>query len=91
MPGRESRFDSDFGDSAAPHPRYRDLVYEQLAAQIPEDVNIATLLPIQQISKRVLKTARIRPGRRRRAASQLKLAIDAATGGARHTPGVLAQ
>ncbi|HUO07418.1 MAG TPA: hypothetical protein VM008_03890 [Phycisphaerae bacterium] len=31
-------------------PRYRDLVYQQLAAQIPEDATLADLMPLQQLA-----------------------------------------
>ena len=58
-------------------PRYRDLVYEQLAAQIPEDVDIAMLLPMQQIAVAHFNSQN-QTGQTPESRKQLKLAIDAA-------------
>ncbi len=61
-------------------PRFRDLVYEQLASQIPDNADLAGLLPLQQVALAHFDSQQSggqkaeTPESRR----QLKLAVDAA-------------
>jgi hypothetical protein len=58
-------------------PRFRELVYEQLATQIPENADPATLLPMQQLAMAFI-FSQGQKGDTPESRRQLKLAADAA-------------
>lgn len=58
-------------------PRFKDLVYEQLAAQVPENADVSTLLPMQQLAVAHFDSQG-QKGDTPESRKQLKQAIDAA-------------
>lgn len=59
-------------------PRFKDLVYEQLAAQIPENADLSSLLPMQQLALAHFSSQGQR-GDTPESRQSLKQSIDAAT------------